>query len=128
MTPWHSAVVRAVDGSITMCHAQTVSTITHELIFESGRPSYFRERSDLFDWPGMKVEFEHLYPSGIKITLLDPLSKDLVPIACVQKLFDLAKICSPIVLHNFGNGAADGCGIEAKCSDSAMGYTIDIKA
>jgi hypothetical protein len=46
MTPWHSAVVRAADGSITMQHAQTVSRATHELMWEGGRPSYFRERTD----------------------------------------------------------------------------------
>jgi hypothetical protein len=46
MTPWHSAVVIAGDGSITMQHAQTVSRATHELIWEGGRPSYFQERTD----------------------------------------------------------------------------------
>lgn len=45
MTPWHSALVRAVDGSITMRHAQTVSRATHELKWEGGKPSYFQERT-----------------------------------------------------------------------------------
>ncbi|KAI4238397.1 MAG: hypothetical protein LQ349_001144 [Xanthoria aureola] len=129
MTPWHSALVRAVDGSVTMCHAQAVCTTTHELIFEHGRPSYFRERSDLFAWPGMDVVFEHLYPSGIRVTLRDQSSGESVHGAYVQKLVELGNACSPIVLCNFGNGlAADECGTEAKSRAVETGHIVDIKA
>ncbi|KFY65022.1 hypothetical protein V496_02869 [Pseudogymnoascus sp. VKM F-4515 (FW-2607)] len=47
MTPWHSALVRAVDGSITMQHAAKVSTKTHTLISKDGKPCYFQEKSDV---------------------------------------------------------------------------------
>ncbi|EFQ99065.1 hypothetical protein MGYG_02078 [Nannizzia gypsea CBS 118893] len=43
MTPWHSALVYASDGSISMQHAGTVSTATHILVREEGQPYYFRE-------------------------------------------------------------------------------------
>ncbi|KAL9041621.1 MAG: hypothetical protein Q9180_001158 [Flavoplaca navasiana] len=129
MTPWHSALVRAVDGSITMCHAQAVCTTKHELIFKHGRPWYFRERSNLFDWPGMDVEFEHLYPDGIKVTLKDESSEESVHGEYVQKLVELGECCSPVVLRNFGNRlAADGCEIEAKSPDAEMGYMVIIQA
>lgn len=71
-TPWHAALVRAVDGSITMSHAAQVPALTHDLIYDTeGRPSYFRERSDLFNWPGMDVDFDYIYPTGIVITPRD---------------------------------------------------------
>ncbi len=98
MTPWHSALVLALDGSITMTHAQSVSLTTHELISNHGRPLYFREKSDLFDWPGVNVDFEYLYPGGLRITLRDRSTKSLLPTACMWKLSRLREICPPITL------------------------------
>lgn len=101
MTPWHACLVRSVDGSITMQHAGKVSRATHTLVTEDGRPSYFRERSDLFDWQGLGVHFDHLYPSGMKITLQDAPRDGMVPLSCLNKLGLLATIHSPLALFNF---------------------------
>lgn len=101
MTPWHACLVRSVDGSITMQHAGKVSRTTHTLVIEDGRPSHFRERSDLFDWKGLGVHFDHLYPSGMKITLQDAPLDGMVPLSCLNKLGLLATIHSPLYLSNF---------------------------
>lgn len=100
-TPWHSSLVRAVDGSITMSYAAAVSTLTHELIFENGRPKYFREKSDLYDWPCMDLNFNYMYPTGIMITAKDHNQSYSLRDVPMQKLRKLATQCSPVVLRGF---------------------------
>jgi len=100
MTPWHSSLVRALDGSITMSHALRVPAKTHDLIMEHGRPSYFRERSPLFDWP-MDVVFKFLYPCGILITPRNPSVGCSLHNIHMQKVRALAEHCTPVVLRGF---------------------------
>ncbi|KAL8640383.1 MAG: hypothetical protein Q9226_008755 [Calogaya cf. arnoldii] len=117
-TPWHAALVRAVDGSITMSHSGSVPALTHELIFDrEGRPSYFRERSDLFNWPGMDVEFNYLYPTGIVITPRDPGTKYSFHHVHMQKVRALSEACSPVILRGFTD-TTDQHTFEAKAYDA----------
>ncbi|KAI0810231.1 Clavaminate synthase-like protein [Xylaria sp. FL0064] len=103
MTPWHGAVVRGIDGSVSMSHAILVPAMTHDIIYAGGRPSYFRERSDIFNWPQMDVTFEYLYPCGIIIKPVDPsFTYPLSPV-CMEKISSLAKTCSPIILRGFSS-------------------------
>ncbi|KAL9005520.1 MAG: hypothetical protein Q9188_001722 [Gyalolechia gomerana] len=117
-TPWHSSLVRAVDGSITMSHARDVPALTHELIFDKdGHPSYFRERSPLFSWPGMDVEFNYIYPTGIIITPRDPSSKYSLRNVQMQKVRALSEACSPVILRNFTD-TTDAHIFESKAHDA----------
>ncbi|KAL8660011.1 MAG: hypothetical protein Q9202_006837 [Teloschistes flavicans] len=117
VTPWHGALIRAVDGSITMSHAASVSALTHELIFDKqGRPSYFRERSDLFDWPGMDVDFNYIYPTGIVVTPRDSNSRYSFHNVHMQKVRALSEACSPVVLRGFTD-TTDQHTFEAKAYD-----------
>ncbi|KAI1282711.1 Clavaminate synthase-like protein [Xylaria sp. FL0933] len=101
MTPWHGAVVRGVDGSVSMSHAILVPAMTHDIIYANGRPSYFRERSDIFSWPQMDVTFEYLYPCGIIIKPANPSFIYPLSPVCMEKISSLAKTCSPIILRGF---------------------------
>ncbi|KAI1314258.1 Pyoverdine/dityrosine biosynthesis protein-domain-containing protein [Xylaria venustula] len=103
MTPWHGAVVRGVDGSISMSHAILIPAMTHDIIYVDGHPSYFRERSEIFNWPDIEVTFEYLYPCGILIkpansTSASPLSK-----VNMEKIQKLATECSLVILRGFSN-------------------------
>ena len=60
MTPWHGAVVRGVNGSVSVSHAILIPAMTHNIVYAGGHPSYFRERSDLFDWPDVDGRDCHL--------------------------------------------------------------------
>ncbi|MCJ1248508.1 hypothetical protein MMC30_005726 [Trapelia coarctata] len=100
MTPWHSSLVRALDGSITMSHALRVPAKTHNLIMENGSPSYFQERSPLFDW-SMDVVFKYLYPCGILVTPRNPFVGCSLHSVHMQKARALAEHCSPVVLRGF---------------------------
>ncbi|KAH8155962.1 hypothetical protein CIB48_g12285 [Xylaria polymorpha] len=102
-TPWHGALVRGLNGSICIAHAATVSALTHDLIYDAnGRPSYFRERSDAFNWPNMNVTFEYLYPCGI-VVKPTPGNKYPLSMLDMQKVRKLAIGCSPIILRDFSN-------------------------
>jgi pyoverdine/dityrosine biosynthesis protein Dit1 len=54
-TPWHSTIALALDGSFITGYVEDFIT-THELVHRDGRPYYFREKSDVFDWGDLKIE------------------------------------------------------------------------
>ncbi|KAH8585511.1 Pyoverdine/dityrosine biosynthesis protein-domain-containing protein [Bisporella sp. PMI_857] len=97
-TPWHSSIGVGLDGSFTAGHAEDFHK-THDVIYRAGRPYYFREKSELYHWGDLKVEFEHLYPCGLIIRPLDgsPSIRD-VP---MKKVRQLATNLSPVVLRGF---------------------------
>lgn len=101
MTPWHSALVRSVDGTVRMDHAGNLPALTHDIILENGRPSYFREKSDLFNWTGSDVNFQYMYPSGILITPQNGCTSHSLEDIDRQKVLALAEKCSPIILRGF---------------------------
>ncbi|KAF2201234.1 Clavaminate synthase-like protein [Delitschia confertaspora ATCC 74209] len=101
MTPWHASVVVGVDGSFRLAHADEVRE-THDLILKDGRPYYWRERSDLYDFGHLKVEFEHLYPCGLIIRPAAGASKSVsFREVDVWKIRKLAEMQSPVVLRGF---------------------------
>ena len=103
MTPWHSSIAVGVDGSFRTVHAADVRE-THDLIYKDGRPYHFREKSSLFDFGELKVEFEHLYPCGLIIRPASgsgpaPSYRDVD----VKKIRKLAEVQSPVILRGFAD-------------------------
>ncbi|KAF5646711.1 Pyoverdine biosynthesis [Fusarium tjaetaba] len=87
-----------LDGSFETGHAEDFAN-THDLIYLHGRPYYYREKSELFDWGDTKVEFEPMYPCGLVIRPSDgPLSARHIPMGKVKQL---SINLSPIVLRGF---------------------------
>lgn len=101
MTPWHGSVVRGADGSVSMSHAILVPAMTHDIVYVDGRPSYFRERSPVFDWPALDVSFEYLYPCGIVIKPVKRAAAYALSTVDMQKIQTLAMTCSPVILRGF---------------------------
>lgn len=102
MTPWHSSVAVGVDGSFTTVHAEDVRE-THDLVYRNGRPYCFREKSDLYNFPEIKVEFEHLYPCGLIIRPADAGNNLSFRDVDAKKLRKLAEVQSPVVLRGFAD-------------------------
>ncbi|KAJ5626626.1 hypothetical protein N7528_004053 [Penicillium herquei] len=104
-TPWHASVAIGLDGTYRTVHAENVRE-THDLIHKNGRPYFFRERSDIFDWAadGLSVKFEHLYPCGLIIRPSDidnvnpPPSITAIP---MHKVRQLSNTMSPVILRGF---------------------------
>ncbi|KAI9890315.1 MAG: hypothetical protein M1814_004225 [Vezdaea aestivalis] len=65
-SPWHCSVAVGVDGSYSTVHSKDVRE-THNLVERAGRPYFYREKSDMYDWAPESVEIEHLYPSGVLV-------------------------------------------------------------
>lgn len=105
MTPWHCAIAVGLDGSFRTVHAADVRD-THELVYRNGQPHHLREKSDLWAFDPVKVEFEHLYPCGlivrpiIEIGVSSPPSLRDIDVLKVRKL---AELQSPIVLRGFAD-------------------------
>lgn len=105
-TPWHSSVAIDVNGKLHSGHKETFDADPrYELVFEDGRPSFFREQSDLFDWGAEKqIVVEYMIPCGIMICP-GPSNKTKLAMADIpaQKVRALAELNSPVVLRGFSN-------------------------
>ncbi|KAJ5919634.1 hypothetical protein N7454_009469 [Penicillium verhagenii] len=116
-TPWHASVAVALDGSFRTVHAEDVRD-THDLIYKNGKPYYFRERSELFDWSsnGIAVKFEHQYPCGLIIRPADidnvkaPPSISDIPMEKVRKL---SNGMSPVILRGFAETLVEDLYVKA---------------
>lgn len=102
-TPWHCTIGLRLDGTLESgMRAKFEGDDNFELIFENDRPSYFRERSELYGWAETKggVICEPLYPSGL---LIKPCKKGAMSIEDVDavKVRALSERNSPIVLRGF---------------------------
>ncbi|KAF2997565.1 hypothetical protein E8E13_001424 [Curvularia kusanoi] len=103
VTPWHSTVAIKVDGTVLAGQRKTFEEDTSmELVFEDGRPSHFRERSDLYHWDNSTaVTFEPLYPCGIMIKpSAGPKALSIHSIDA-PKVRQLAELNSPVILRGF---------------------------
>ena len=100
-----------------MTHAALVPALTHDLVIENGRPSYFRERSSLFDWLNMDVKFDYSYPCGITIQTRDESSRYSLRDVPMQKVRGLAEECSPVILRGFQN-TRDAGTFESKAAEA----------
>lgn len=103
-TPWHCSIAVGVDGSYSTVHSKDVRD-THNLIHRHGRPYFYRERSELYDWAeAAGAEFEHLYPSGIRVSpRADAQGPRELSDANLEKLRRLAAVQSPVSLQGFSN-------------------------
>ncbi|PHH89531.1 hypothetical protein CDD83_5838 [Cordyceps sp. RAO-2017] len=103
-TPWHSCAAIMSDGTVvTGMRSEFDNDESMELIYENDRPSYFREKSDLFHWADDKggITCEPIYPCG---WLLKPsrgrgaLTVDDID---AKKVRALSEINSPVVMRGF---------------------------
>ena len=105
---------------------------THHLIHRHGRPYFYRERSELYDWSeAAGVEFEHLYPSGVRVSpLADAQGPQELSDANLEKLKRLAAMQSPVSVQGFSNirdGYVEAIGA-AKFKDPAILSEVDERA
>ncbi|KAM0251263.1 hypothetical protein ACHAQJ_008296 [Trichoderma viride] len=101
-TPWHCAVAVRQDGTITSGLAQTFwDDPTWELVYENGRPSYFREKSDLYTWSSGAITVNPLYPCGVIIEPTEGANKLSMQDIDAQKVRALSEINSPVILRGF---------------------------
>lgn len=103
-SPWHCSVAVGTDGSYTTVHSKDVRE-SHVPVFRDGRPYFFREKSELYDWAEGRAELQHLYPSGLLVRANQ--DEQTLHEADLEKLRDLAALQSSVVVQGFAN-IADG--------------------
>jgi hypothetical protein len=101
-TPWHCTLAVRLDGTATTGHAQTVEEDpAFELVYEGGRPSFYREKTDLLSWNAGPITCMPLYPCGLLITPAAGASKLSLQDIDAAKVRSLAEINSPVILRGF---------------------------
>ncbi|KAL1855891.1 hypothetical protein Daus18300_010869 [Diaporthe australafricana] len=107
-TPWHSTIAFRLDGTVTSgLRSDFENDPKLELVYENGRPSYFREKSDLLSWAEEKggVICEPIYPAGIMIRpVLGPETLSIHDVDSA-KVRALSEINSPIIMRGFAKTA-----------------------
>ena len=105
-SPWHSSLALSLDGSYTTVHAKDVRD-THNLIHKYGRPYYYRERSDLWDWEDEEVVFDPVYPNTLLVYPMANLGREkALAVAQVEKLKELRAVHKgPVEVIGFENAA-----------------------
>ena len=103
MTPWHCSVAVTSKGQFCTAHASQVRE-RFDLIEQDGRPYYFRDRSDVWNWD-VPVTFEFFYPKGVfvraKATADDQLPK--IGPKELEKVKQLGKFFSTVITLGFSS-------------------------
>ncbi|CRJ99769.1 hypothetical protein BN1723_008698 [Verticillium longisporum] len=100
-TPWHCSIAFRLDGSSTTGPRVVFDNDpAYELVLEDGKPSYYRERSDLFAWDA-DVACEPIYPSGLMIRPAAGPKTLSIRNVDAAKVRALSERNSPVILRGF---------------------------
>lgn len=103
-TPWHCCIAFHLDGTTTTGHrAQFAADERYELVSENGRPSFFREKTELFSWALEKggVVCEPLYPAGLMLRPAAGPKALSIEDVDGAKVRALAQRNSPVIMRGF---------------------------
>jgi alpha-ketoglutarate-dependent taurine dioxygenase len=102
LTPWHNSIAFKVDGTVLAGNRSLYEEMEDmELVYAEGQPSYYREKSYLYDWGGTKVVIEPLNPSGLVIRPANGPNSLNIDDINVLRVRGLAEQNSPVVLRGF---------------------------
>ncbi|KAH6674037.1 putative pyoverdine/dityrosine biosynthesis protein [Plectosphaerella plurivora] len=101
-TPWHCVIAFALSGAITTGpRSEFENNPAYELVLENGRPSYYREKSELYNWTSSETTCEPMYPCGLVIRpAAGPNTLSIHDIDSA-KVRSLSEHNSPVVLRGF---------------------------
>ncbi|PTD05777.1 hypothetical protein FCULG_00001893 [Fusarium culmorum] len=103
-TPWHCSVAYRLDGTIrTGMRSEFESDDALELVYDNGRPSYYREKSPLLSWAEDKggIVFHPMYPAGLIIRPTNGDGSLTLDDIDTEKVRALSELNSPVVLKGF---------------------------
>ncbi|TQW00034.1 hypothetical protein V2A60_005447 [Cordyceps javanica] len=103
-TPWHCSVAYMMDGTVQSgMRSDLEKDDKLELVYENGRPSYFREKSDIFSWAEDKggIDCKPIYPSGWMITPKNGKKALSMRDVDAKKVRSLAEHNSPVIIRGF---------------------------
>ncbi|EAW12218.1 isocyanide synthase family protein [Aspergillus clavatus NRRL 1] len=102
ITPWHGAVAVLADASVRIVDASTVDMTKFEVITNAeGRPWLLREKSELFNWFGMELDFEPLFPCGMVVRPRNGYGPYKFEDVNMKQVRRLALSTAPLLLRGF---------------------------
>lgn len=102
LTPWHGAVALFADASVRVVDASTIDQSKFDIVNNAeGRPWLLREKSDLFSWPGMTLDFEPLYPCGMLVKPREGHGPYRFENVDMKRVRRLALATAPLLLRGF---------------------------
>ncbi|KAH6645020.1 putative pyoverdine/dityrosine biosynthesis protein [Truncatella angustata] len=103
-TPWHCSIAIRIDGTVTSGHrALFDADDKFELVYESGRPSFYREKTDLLSWGDQHggIMCEPIYPAGLLIRPAAGAGALSIEEVDGPKVRALAERNSPVIIRDF---------------------------
>ncbi|KAF2995301.1 hypothetical protein E8E14_003716 [Neopestalotiopsis sp. 37M] len=103
-TPWHCTVAFRLDGTVTSGHhAVFDADDKYELVYQDGRPSFYREKTDLLSWANEAggIACDPLYPAGLLIRPASGAGALSIEDIDGAKVRALAQRNSPVILRDF---------------------------
>ena len=102
LTPWHGAIAVLADASVRSVDASTVDMSKFDVVTNAqGQPWLLREKSDLFNWPGMTLDFEPLYPCGMLVKPRSGYGPYRFEDVDMKQVRRLALSSAPLLLRGF---------------------------
>ncbi|KAJ5613831.1 Isocyanide synthase A [Penicillium herquei] len=102
ITPWHGALAILPDASLRVVDASTVDMNKFEVVNNAqGHPWLLRAKCDLFQWPGMEVDFELLFPCGMQVRPKEGHGPFRLEDVDMKRLRRLALSSAPLLLRDF---------------------------
>ncbi|KAI5918483.1 putative pyoverdine/dityrosine biosynthesis protein [Camillea tinctor] len=103
-TPWHCSIAFRLDGTIATGHRGDFdSNPQFEMVHEDGRPSFYREKSNLVSWATEKggITCTPVYPAGWLIRPAKGTGALSILDIDATKVRAMSELCSPIILRDF---------------------------
>ncbi|KAK9419714.1 putative TauD/TfdA-like domain-containing protein [Seiridium unicorne] len=103
-TPWHCTVAFRLDGTVTSGHHAVFDADDNfELVCQDGRPSFYREKTDLLSWASERggITCEPLYPAGLLVRPANGAGALSIEDIDGAKVRALAEHNSPVILRDF---------------------------
>lgn len=102
LTPWHGAVAVFADTGMRVVDASTIDKTKFDLVTNAqGHPWLLREKSDIFEWPGMTLDFEPLYPCGMLVKPREGYGPYKFEDVDMKRVRRLALSTAPLLLRGF---------------------------
>jgi alpha-ketoglutarate-dependent taurine dioxygenase len=100
--PWHGAVALLPNATMRIVDVSTVDLTHFEIVYtDTGRPWLLRAKCELFNWPGMVVDFEPLFPCGLLVRPKEGNGPYRIEEVDMQRVRHLALATAPVLLRGF---------------------------
>ena len=101
-TPWHATIAVLADASVRVIDASTVDKANFDIVTNAqGHPWLLREKSTLFEWLNMNLDFDPLFPCGMLVKPREGHGPYRFEDVDMNRVRRLALSTAPLLLRGF---------------------------